>query len=150
MSAIRSTMRLNKRVSRLSTTTLSSSPALSSTTTVAFVRTRHLHASTPCAKAGKDERLSQGSAAADKDNSHPQDPHSQAARSGKEQGGSDAPLDAASAKQGGQAQKTGTKAGERDADVGMVEQVGSASASADDFGKGGKKGKEEPAASDYV
>ncbi|KAL1679210.1 cytochrome P450 [Schizophyllum commune] len=130
-----------------------------------FTPSRHIHTSHPTGKEkdGKDERLSQGSASKADSNHHPQDPHSQAARAGQDQEGSGAPLDAASGapQLKGQsdmgpersAPQAGVGSGEGNdpnAGVGMVEQVGSGSASAESFGKGGSKGKEEPAAGDAV
>ncbi|KAL1660853.1 cytochrome P450 [Schizophyllum commune] len=129
-----------------------------------FIPSRHIHTSQPTGKEaeGKDERLSQGSASKADSNHHPQDPHSQAARAGQDQGGSGAPLDAASGapQLKGQSdmgpERSAPKAGvgsegsDPNASVGMVEQVGSGSASAESFGKGGSKGKEEPAAADAV
>ena len=130
-----------------------------------FTPSRHIHTSHPTGKEkdGKDERLSQGSASKTDSNHHPQDPHSQAARAGQDQEGSDAPLDAASGapqlkgqsdmgpeRSAPQAGVGSGKGSNPNAGVGMVEQVGSGSASAESFGKGGSKGKEEPAAGDAV
>ncbi|KAL1718549.1 cytochrome P450 [Schizophyllum commune] len=130
-----------------------------------FTPSRHIHTSRPAGKEkdGKDERLSQGSASKADSNHHPQDPHSQAARDGQDQGGSDAPLDAASGapqlkgqsdmgpeRSAPQAGVGSGKGNDPNVGVGMVEQVGSGSASAENFGNGGSKGKEEPAAGDAV
>ncbi|KAL1743864.1 hypothetical protein HDZ31DRAFT_64609 [Schizophyllum fasciatum] len=112
---------------------------------------RHLHPTLPAGAAGKDPRLSQGHAADASNNQHPQDPHSQAARRGQQQAGADAPLDAAARAPQLKGQSDGgVERSAPNAGVGMVEQVGGASAGAENFGKGGKKGKEEPAAGDSV